>query len=215
MEAELLQELLATDYPNMKYWISFQCKDSEKLAHGESFGTTINELWTKSKQLPNHSNLIALGVNCTHPSHIASLFKSVNGSRASQEQIPFVVYPNSGEVYQASDEWVFFCITNLINRYPYIPSSLNIERPPVGLAKTDAFRWKLMWRNGLSWESVLLVVAAAHMLVIFKVLRERSTSSDAQPMDNNGNYLNKNTVNMTINAGDGNLNTAFLFEPVY
>lgn len=99
MEAEALLELIAVEYPTIKYWISFQCQDGEKLAHGENFAETVWKLWMKSKDLGNHRNLVALGVNCLHPKNVASLFSNVNASRSIEHRIPLVVYPNSGEIY--------------------------------------------------------------------------------------------------------------------
>lgn len=108
MEAEALLELLAKEYPNVKFWISFQCQDGEKLAHGENFGETVRKLWNKSKDNNNHKNLVAIGVNCLHPKNVTPLFKSVNGSQPLEHRIPLIVYPNSGEVYTVADGYESF-----------------------------------------------------------------------------------------------------------
>lgn len=108
MEAEALLDLLSDDYPNVKFWISLQCQDGEKLAHGENFAETVKKLWNKSKEQINHKNLVALGVNCLHPKNVAPLFKSVNNARPANEHfIPLIVYPNSGEVYTVEDGYVY------------------------------------------------------------------------------------------------------------
>lgn len=103
MEAEALLELLSDEYPNVKFWISFQCQDDEKLAHGENFSETVRKLWNKSKENENHKNLVAIGVNCLHPKNVSALFRSVNGSYPREYHIPLIVYPNSGEVYTVED----------------------------------------------------------------------------------------------------------------
>lgn len=102
MEAEALLDLLYEEYPNVKFWISFQCQDGEKLAHGENFAETVQKLWNKSKSQTTHKNLVALGVNCLHPKNVAPLFKSLNGPLPEELRIPLVVYPNSGEVYDVA-----------------------------------------------------------------------------------------------------------------
>lgn len=99
MEAEALLDLLQEEYPNVKFWISLQCQDDNKLAHGENFAETARKLWNKSKGQANHKNLVAIGVNCLHPKNVAPLFKSLNGLVAVEHRIPLIVYPNSGEVY--------------------------------------------------------------------------------------------------------------------
>lgn len=99
MEAEALLDLLQEEYPNVKFWISFQCQDDNKLAHGESFAETARKLWNKSKDQSIHKNLVAVGVNCLHPKNVVPLFKSLNGHVAPEHRIPLIVYPNSGEVY--------------------------------------------------------------------------------------------------------------------
>lgn len=103
MEAEALLDLLANEFPNVKFWISFQCQDSEKLAHGERFDETVREMWYKSKANSNHRNLVAIGANCLHPRNVSTLFRSVNGSQPIENHIPLIVYPNSGEVYTVAD----------------------------------------------------------------------------------------------------------------
>lgn len=98
MEADAMLEMMTEDYPHVKFWISFQCKDSAHLARGESFAETVSYIWNKAKLLGNE-NLIALGVNCVHPQFVTPLFRAVNEKRSSVERIPLIVYPNSGEVY--------------------------------------------------------------------------------------------------------------------
>lgn len=64
LEAEALVELMAEEYPDVKYWLSFQCKDEERIAHGENFAETCREIWAKAK---NSTNILAIGTNCVNP----------------------------------------------------------------------------------------------------------------------------------------------------
>lgn len=97
-EAEVLVDLMCQEYPNVKFWVSFQCKDDTHLAHGEKFSDAVMTIWNKVKSYKN-SNLLAIGVNCLHPANVTPLFKSVNGHLAPSDQIPLCAYPNSGELY--------------------------------------------------------------------------------------------------------------------
>jgi homocysteine S-methyltransferase len=92
-EAKAIAEALEP-WPEIAAWLSFTCPDphGEKLqvAHGEllydcaSFADTIPQV-------------VALGVNCTQPRWIAPLIGELK--RASKK--PVVVYPNSGEDWDA------------------------------------------------------------------------------------------------------------------
>lgn len=104
MEADLLLDLMAAAYPQMKFWISFQCKDGKSTAHDEPYAAVVNDLWARSQKNANHENLIAIGVNCTQPIHVAPLFRSVNEGRSKDDRIPLIAYPNSGEVFDTSNE---------------------------------------------------------------------------------------------------------------
>ncbi|XP_030384145.1 uncharacterized protein LOC115631515 [Scaptodrosophila lebanonensis] len=105
MEAEALVEMLCDDYPDVKFWVTFQCKDEKTLAHGEYFSDAANSIWELLRERNALDRCLALGVNCVHPQHVTPLFKSLNGERSAKEKIPLVVYPNSGEVYNVVDGW--------------------------------------------------------------------------------------------------------------
>jgi homocysteine S-methyltransferase len=92
-EAEVLVELMA-DYPGKVAWLSFSCRDEVSVSHGETFADCAG-LADGSDQI------VAVGINCTAPQHIAGLLDSVAGLRT-----PLVVYPNSGEHWVAgSNRW--------------------------------------------------------------------------------------------------------------
>ncbi|XP_026464842.1 homocysteine S-methyltransferase 2-like [Ctenocephalides felis] len=98
MEGEAIAELLAEEYPGVKAWISFQCKDELHLAHGELFHEVAEKCWEITK-----GKLLAVGVNCVNPRNVISLAKSLNEKR--NQMIPLVLYPNSGEKYVPKQGW--------------------------------------------------------------------------------------------------------------
>ncbi|XP_041971815.1 homocysteine S-methyltransferase-like [Aricia agestis] len=98
-EAEMLCELLR-DYPNIKAWLSFSCKDNQSIAHGESFQKVAKKCWEA-----NPEQLVAVGVNCCAPSFVSNLMKGFNDDRP-HDPIPLIVYPNSGEKYNPQIGWI-------------------------------------------------------------------------------------------------------------
>lgn len=106
MEAEALAEMMCDDYPLTKFWISFQCKDRQLLANGENFAEAALSIWDLLKERNNVSNCLGLGVNCVHPRYVTSLLESLNHLKESNEQIPIIVYPNSGEMYDVNRGWL-------------------------------------------------------------------------------------------------------------
>ncbi|XP_055681701.1 uncharacterized protein LOC129789088 [Lutzomyia longipalpis] len=102
MEAEALVEIMTDEYPDVKYWLAFQCKDDQSIAHGENFAETCQAIWTKAKE---SSNILAIGTNCVNPRIVSPLFKAVNSGYPEAQKIPLVVYPNSGETYTVKDGW--------------------------------------------------------------------------------------------------------------
>jgi homocysteine S-methyltransferase len=89
--AEILQGI------NKSAWISFSCKDEHHL----NDGSHIEEC---AAFLAHHPKVFAIGVNCTAPKYISGLIRSIK-ARSSTKKI--VVYPNSGEAYNAeSKTWL-------------------------------------------------------------------------------------------------------------
>ncbi|WP_447529399.1 homocysteine S-methyltransferase [Vreelandella sp. TE19] len=86
-EALAITDLLAEN-PGAQAWITFSAKDGEHI----SDGTPIK---TCAAALAGCPGVAALGVNCTALAHIESLIKAIK--RACD--LPVLVYPNSGEVY--------------------------------------------------------------------------------------------------------------------
>lgn len=88
--------ILVRDVSRIPAWISFSCCDSHHLSDGTPIVDIVSQIHGGPK-------IVALGVNCTPPRFIASLVHDVR----SVTEKPIVVYPNSGERYDATKkEWV-------------------------------------------------------------------------------------------------------------
>lgn len=88
-EAEALIELLK-EFPEAKAWLSMSCKDGIHTCHGEVFSDAVSSISSQSKQIA------AVGVNCTSPWFVTSLLQSAKG----KVDVPFVVYPHTGEEWR-------------------------------------------------------------------------------------------------------------------
>lgn len=86
-EARALARLLA-EFPGAGAWISFSARDEVRVCHGESLAECA--AW-----LDDRPQVVAVGVNCTAPSHIPALIAAARAATGK----PIVVYPNSGETY--------------------------------------------------------------------------------------------------------------------
>ncbi len=91
-EAQVLASLLR-EFPRLCAWISFSCRDGERNSEGEDIRTCAAEL-------NRHPQIVAVGVNCTPPQCITSLLRRMRG----ETDKPLLVYPNSGESYDASSK---------------------------------------------------------------------------------------------------------------
>ncbi|KAG6460761.1 hypothetical protein O3G_MSEX012191 [Manduca sexta] len=98
-EAQVLVEMLK-QYPDMKAWLSFSCKDGTSLANGENFQQVAKQCWDS-----NPKQLLGIGVNCCSPLIVAELFNGINDDR-KESPIPLITYPNSGEKYNPELGWV-------------------------------------------------------------------------------------------------------------
>jgi homocysteine S-methyltransferase len=91
-EALVLAEILVeTHKPS---WLSFSCKDDLHLNDGSPIVECV-------AQLSRHSGIFALGVNCTAPKYISGLIKAIKANAGSKK---IVVYPNSGEIFNAESK---------------------------------------------------------------------------------------------------------------
>ncbi|MEV0968743.1 homocysteine S-methyltransferase [Microtetraspora glauca] len=87
-EARALATLLR-ELPSARAWVSFSCRDGEHV----SDGTPLAECAALFTDLPQ---VIAVGVNCTAPRHVPGLIGRLKDK-------PVVVYPNSGETWDAAN----------------------------------------------------------------------------------------------------------------
>jgi homocysteine S-methyltransferase len=85
-EVEVLLELLK-DCP-IPYWISYSCKAGDKTNAGQDFQSAVDLA----------QNAMAVGINCTKPELITDLLRSAKSNK------PYVVYPNSGRVWDAQNK---------------------------------------------------------------------------------------------------------------
>ncbi|XP_014208211.1 uncharacterized protein LOC106639218 [Copidosoma floridanum] len=99
-EAEALVELLK-QYPNVKTWLSFSCKqDGKSIADGSNFKETALKCYRAG-----NGQVIACGVNCLASRAVTPLLRSI-GEKEIGQFIPMVAYPNSGENYsQKTFSW--------------------------------------------------------------------------------------------------------------
>lgn len=88
-EVEAIVEALHR-HPAVHGWISFTCKDAEHVSHGEKLAHC-------AEFLDRQRQVIAIGINCTQPGLILPLIGELK--RATKK--PVVVYPNSGEGWDA------------------------------------------------------------------------------------------------------------------
>jgi homocysteine S-methyltransferase len=88
-EARALARLLSQT-PEAVAWFSFSCQDGKHISDGTPLAKC-------AAALAEVAQVVAVGVNCTAPRFIPSLIREV----AQVTDKPIVVYPNSGETYDA------------------------------------------------------------------------------------------------------------------
>jgi len=82
-------------YPDLPYWITFTVKDDIHISNGDPFPDFF-------KKAEYNQNFIGCGINCSSPENTAGVMKNLAGMNIRN----FVVYPNSGELYDKScDCW--------------------------------------------------------------------------------------------------------------
>jgi homocysteine S-methyltransferase len=94
IEAQAITKLLE-EFPDSTAWLSFSARDGRHISEGQVFADCV-------EQLEDHPQIAAIGVNCTSPNHIPSLIREA----AQVTEKPILVYPNSGESYNAEkNDW--------------------------------------------------------------------------------------------------------------
>lgn len=78
-------------HPGARAWISFTCRDAVHTAAGDAIAEC-------ARVLDAEPQVVAVGVNCVAPALVTTLI----GSMRSATPKPIVVYPNSGEVWNAA-----------------------------------------------------------------------------------------------------------------
>ena len=90
-EAEIIDQVLR-EFPSLTAYISFTCRDSVRLSHGETF----REAFLSLKDSPQ---LLGIGINCSAPQLISPLLSSI-------QEVPhdklLLAYPNSGEEWEGT-----------------------------------------------------------------------------------------------------------------
>lgn len=86
-EASAILKLIS-NYPNIRAWLSFTCKNDYQISVGDNFSTAY-------RLFENNEQLIAIGINCTFPKYLASLLESVLNDKKINK--PFIVYPNDAK----------------------------------------------------------------------------------------------------------------------
>lgn len=94
-EAEALLQLLHST-PERQAWFSFSCRSAKEI----SDGTPISAC---AKLLDNEPQVAAIGINCTRPQFVTALVKQLRDTSDK----PIIVYPNSGELWDAEAKcWI-------------------------------------------------------------------------------------------------------------
>ena len=94
IEAQAIAELLK-EFPNITAWVSFSARDEKHISEGQVFADCV-------KDLQDHPQIAAIGINCTSPNYISALIREARKSTNK----PILVYPNSGETYDATkNDW--------------------------------------------------------------------------------------------------------------
>jgi len=89
VEARVLLRLL-DETPGARAWFSFTARDAAHLSDGTPVAEMAREL--------GHERVVGIGVNCVPPALVPGLLAELRGATDR----PLVVYPNSGELWNAS-----------------------------------------------------------------------------------------------------------------
>ncbi|WP_226528127.1 homocysteine S-methyltransferase [Metabacillus niabensis] len=94
IEAKAIIRVLR-EFPEVYAWISFSAKDEVHISNGDKIADC-------AKWIEQENQVAAIGINCSSPKLIESLIREIK----DQTSKPIIVYPNSGEEYDAtSKQW--------------------------------------------------------------------------------------------------------------
>jgi len=95
-EAAVLLDVLVELRPPVPAWLSITCTDAATTRRGEDVSRVF-------RLAAGHPGVVAVGVNCTAPEHVAALVSAAVAASGK----PAVAYPNSGEAWDgAARRWV-------------------------------------------------------------------------------------------------------------
>ncbi|AAW75184.1 homocysteine S-methyltransferase [Xanthomonas oryzae pv. oryzae KACC 10331] len=92
-EIVALRQLLQSEFPQLHAWFSFTLRDAAHLSDGTPLAQVV-------PALDACTQVIAVGINCIALDQVTAALHSLSALTA----LPLVVYPNSGEHYDASDK---------------------------------------------------------------------------------------------------------------
>jgi homocysteine S-methyltransferase len=96
-EAETLLELVSSEFPDVETWFTFTLRDGEHIADG----TSLAEV---AKLFRGADKVVGLGFNCVPDDVALSALQIL--APLLEERMPMVMYPNSGEMWNAqAREW--------------------------------------------------------------------------------------------------------------
>ncbi len=95
LEAEAVADILA-EFPSLPAWVSFTCQDGARTREGEPIEAAVRAAAASPQ-------VVAVGVNCTAPEHVAELLRRARTATA----LPLAAYPNDGRVWDGpARRWI-------------------------------------------------------------------------------------------------------------
>lgn len=95
VEAWAMAKLLK-EFPDTAAWISFSARDEKHVSEGQAFADCV-------RNFDGNAQIVSIGINCTSPKYIPSLIREAK----QVTDKPILVYPNSGETYDAENkDWI-------------------------------------------------------------------------------------------------------------
>jgi homocysteine S-methyltransferase len=89
LEARAIVRVLR-EHPHARAWVTFTCRDGLSTSAGDAMAEC-------AQVLDAEPQVVAMGVNCVDPVLVTSLVRTM----AAETHKPIVVYPNSGELWNA------------------------------------------------------------------------------------------------------------------
>lgn len=82
-------------------WLSFACRSGRELNSGEPFEDMVRAI--TDNETASQKNSLGIGINCTNPGYVIDLLDVLRDTGAMSGYRPIVVYPNKGEIWNASE----------------------------------------------------------------------------------------------------------------